>query len=186
MSMSDKILEERLVPTNSAILRKTYTSSPETVKELQVPYCAGCGTKLKLEEMNWCTCGRSNCSDCLFWLDGKVVCRVCIKQVAPLSKPAFLVLFGIHNNLTSISALREKTHVPAEVIKAGFEELERNELIEARGFSIFQEWSPTNRGFSAVSVYTQVYGKDGDFLQMVKEFDGHVGEKSKEDAEHGD
>ncbi len=183
--MSDKILEERLVPTNSPVIRKTYTSSSETVKELQVPFCAGCGSKLKLEELNWCTCGRSNCSECLFWLDGRVVCRVCIHETTPLSKTAFLVLFGIHNNITSMSALREKTHVPTDIIKAGFEELEKNGLIEARGFSIFQEWNPTDRGFSAVSVYGQVYGKDGDFLQLLRELDSIV-EPSTEDTEHRD
>jgi hypothetical protein len=182
MSM-EKILEERIVPTNSPLLRKTYTSSPETVRELQVAYCAGCGCKLKLTEINWCTCGRSTCADCLFWLDGRVVCRVCIHEVAPLSKRAFLVLYGIQNNLTSISQLREKTHVPSTVIKAGFQELEKNQLIEARGFSIFQNWRPTDRGFSVVSTYTQVYGKDGDFVQLLRELD--VGENSEQDAERG-
>jgi len=181
MNMSDKILEERIVPTNLPMLRKTYTSSPETVKQIEVPYCAGCGSKLKLEEINWCTCGRSNCSECVFWLNGRVVCRICIHEVSPLSKTAFLVLYGIRNNLTSISVLRERTHVPADVIKAGFKELERNKLIEARGFSVFQQWSPTDKGFSAVSVYAQVYGKDGDFIQLIHELDGNA-----EDTEHSD
>jgi hypothetical protein len=184
MNMSGKILEERLVPTNSPVIRKTYSSSPETVKELQVPFCAGCGGKLKLEQIIWCPCGRSACSDCVFWLDGRVVCRICIHEQngMHLTKPAFLVLFGTHNG---ISQLRGVTHLPADVLKEAFDELESGRFLEARGYSIFRQWILTHRGISAVSVYTQVYGKDGDFLQMSKELDGNVGE-IEEDTEHGD
>jgi hypothetical protein len=183
--MTEKILEERLVPTNSPLLRKTYTSSAETVKELQVPYCAGCGAKLRFDRIVWCPCGRSVCGGCVFWLDGKIVCRICIHEQngMHLTKPAFLVLFGKHNG---ISNLRDMTHLPADVLKAAFDELESGRFLEARGFSIFRQWILTNKGISAVSVYTQVYGRDGDFLQMLKELDGNVGEINEEDSEHSD
>jgi hypothetical protein len=68
------------------------------------------------------------------------------------------------------------------MIRVGFEELERNGLIQAHGFSIFQEWRPTHKGLSVLSVYTQVYGKDGDFLQLLRELD--VGENSEQNTEH--
>lgn len=183
--MSNKILEERLVPTNSPVIRKTYTSSPETVKELQVPYCAGCGSKLRLDQIIWCPCGRSTCGDCVFWLDGRVVCRICIHEPngMPLSKPAFLVLFGIHNGNLQ---LRDTTHLPDDVLKAAFDELDSGRFLEARGFSIFRQWILTHRGISAVSVYTQVYGKDGDFIQLLNELDGNVREINEENTEHGD
>ncbi len=164
--MAEKIFEERIVPSTTALMRKTYTSSPETIKQIEIPFCSSCGQRLLLAQVFLCNCGLTSCESCLIYCDGRVMCGVCIQEKLPLSKDAFLVLDGARNEITSFSTLREVTSLQKAQIKTAFYELERRGYIESSGFSIFSKWSVTSRGHAAAAVYSRLYGEDGDFAAV--------------------
>jgi len=175
IDMNEKIFEERIVPSATAILRKTYTSSPETVKQIEIPFCRSCGQRLLLAQVFICSCGLTSCESCLIYCDGRVMCGVCIQEKFPLSKDAFLVLEGIRNQITAFSMLKEVTSLPKQQIKAAFDELERSGYIESSGYSVFSKRQVTSRGQAVASAYSKLYGGDGDYesfcgrLKEVKE-----------------
>lgn len=168
------VLAEHAVPEKRGMMggRKLETSSSKSLERtVFLMTCDYCG-KYPLESFVLCrTDGAKLCSDCSYKVDGVPYCRLHLAEVLPLSRNAYKVLACINAEIESVPKIAEICRIDKDAVKASLAVLTESKYIATSGMLSFLSRKITADGIRVLSVYSKVYGKDEDVIDVNNRID---------------
>lgn len=149
---------------------ETATINNATVTTRRIPVCDQCGNKL---ENSFAVCredGKKLCKGCSVSFRNRTICPQHLREVYPLSRPAYKVLILVANSIDDANNIHMLSYIPKKEVRDMLDILVEGGYIEKHGF--FRR-RITEMGLEAVSGYSQIYGNSADMKQLdeeVKEF----------------
>lgn len=193
MNLTDKpltsenrpVLEEHAVIERRGLLggKKLETNSGKSLdRTIFLMTCDYCG-KYPLESFVLCRRdGAKLCSDCSFKVDGVPYCRPHLAEVLPLSRNGYKVLLCIDAEVESVSKIAEICRVDKDEVRSSLAVLAEMKYIATSGVLAFLSRKVSADGIRVLSVYSKVYGKDEDVLDVKCRLDDQQEEENEDGA----
>ncbi|MFY9300178.1 MAG: hypothetical protein WAO91_03180 [Candidatus Nitrosotenuis sp.] len=149
---------------------ETATVNNATVTTKRIPVCDQCGNKL---ENSFAVCkedGKKLCKNCSISFRNRTICPQHLREVYPLSRPAYKVLILVANSIDDANNIHKISHIPKKEVMDILDILVEGGYVEKHAF--FRR-RITEMGLEAISGYSQIYGNSADMRQLdeeVKEF----------------
>jgi len=157
---------------------KVYLSTPAggVIKEVRVPVCDWCGGEN--DNFSVCVgCGRKLCKSCSVVYRARIYCPECLSSILPLSKREFKVLIALAEEIRDCNTIAELARMSKDDVKSCIEGLAEKGLIDIRGFLVFKRVTVLDRGLEAISVYRQIYDRDGDVAAFQASLEAMLNER---------
>jgi len=164
----EDLIEERIIPSGELLGGKMLSSSEgRIVREVRATFCVTCHKYLKLEEIYLCGCGRKVCGTepCMTEYEGRKLCRVCMQTELPIEKTDLMVLEAIHAGIRSKKTIAHLARITFNETGAILQRMWNEGFLSSRGVSIFSLPILTNKGLTALKVYSGIY-QDADLSQF--------------------
>lgn len=136
------------------------------VKTKRITVCDYCFGKLG-EDFGVChKDGKKLCKTCSIRFRNRTVCPTHLREVYPLSRPAYKVLTCVSNGIDDIGDICQLTHIQKGDVKDLRNILCEGGYVERCGFS---RRRITDEGIEAMSGYSQLFSDSGDMKQLEEE-----------------
>jgi hypothetical protein len=181
------VLNERLSIDSSGLGgRQISTDSQGAIqRQILIAKCDICGRRLFEDEAyKICSfCERRLCSQpskCSVTLtNGNTVCIHCLRtKFFPLDKSLDKVCLCVANNVQSIDAISNITHIDKRGVEHAMTELKRLELVAKKGVFPFASHHVLDRGLEAIAAFRQIWGEDYDMLVFDAELRRHLSQRT--------
>jgi hypothetical protein len=165
------ILEEHSVPEIHGLLGgKNIESTPDgrLQRTSFITTCDYCGN-YPLKNFVICrSCRGKLCTNCTVKVDGRPYCRNCLTEVLPLTRNGFKVLSCINARLDDANRISKIVKLDKDSVKLVLTSLNEQKYVTTSGLFAFMERKITAEGTHVLSVYSQVFGRDEDVIEVVR------------------
>jgi hypothetical protein len=170
-SSEDKpLLEEHAVPERRGLFggKKLETNGGKLERTTFLMTCDYCG-KYPLDHFLLCRArGEKLCSDCAVKVDGRPYCITHLAEIFWLSRTGYMTLSCVNSNVQSVSKIAEICRLKKDDVRTSLAVLAESKYIVTSGVLSFLSRKITADGIRILSIYSKVFGKDEDVVDMMK------------------
>jgi predicted transcriptional regulator len=163
------LIEERHLPEEKGSLGSKTISmllDGSIQKVLKTPFCDNCGSLLG-EQFTICSnCDAKICTSCTVTHGSKNYCLGCAKEIVPINKKEFMVIYGIAQEVNP-KDIKKCSCMNSDDAQKALDFLLESGLIERKGLSILSRYVVTDDGLAIIFTSEQIYRNEGDVLRYL-------------------
>ena len=141
------------------------------IRTSAIKICNSCGDVIEGKFVVCPVDKRIACPSCVCRFNQQNICKECLKNIRPLSKPTYKILLAILNNIDNQKKIHDLTKIPKDDLRDSMIFLKENGYIMRKGLSGYKI---SESGANILTAYKQVYNEE-DITSLELEIRRHLG-----------
>lgn len=161
--------EERIEVADEGELESTTTSQGEdghSIETKRIPICDHCLKKLENKFSLCYVCRKKLCMKCSIDFRNRTICPQSLRGIHPWSRQTFKVALLVANNIEKEETIHRISGIPRKEVREKLRFLEESGYLDRHRF-----WGRciSELGIEAIHAYAQIFGGEGDMVQLDEE-----------------